>query len=104
LWFDATSEMTLKSSFQSIAEAIFDVPDSGVLGIEQMLIHVRQWLSDPMNTRWMLIYDNYDDPEQFDLQAYYPFGSHGAIIVTTRRPDCVNGSAIRVQPIQKIED
>jgi hypothetical protein len=104
LWFDATSEMALKSGFRSMAEAIFDVTEDGVLGSEQTLLHVRQWLSDPKNSQWLLIYDNYDDPDQFDLQMYYPFGSHGAIIVTTRRPDRVHGMAIRMHSIQNVED
>lgn len=104
LWFDTTPETTLKGSFRSMAEAISDVLEPGVLEGEQILIYVHQWLSDPKNTRWLLIYDNYDDPGQFDIDRYYPFGSHGAIIVTTRRPDGVNGRTVRVQPIQDIEE
>jgi len=95
--------MTLKDSFRSIAEAIFDVPDGGNLEADQTLIRVRQWLSAPKNTQWLLIYDNYDDLECLDLQTYYPFGSHGTIIVTTRRPDHVNGMPLRVKPIQNVE-
>lgn len=104
LWFDATTEMTVKGSFRSIAEAIFDISEPGVLESEQILIQVRQWLSDPQNTRWLLIYDNYDDPGQFKIEMYYPFRLHGAIIVTTRRPDLVNGQLVRVQPIQDVEE
>jgi hypothetical protein len=87
-----------------MAKAIFDVSEPGILEGEQILIHVRQWLSDPKNTRWLLIYDNYDDPKQFNIEMYYPFGSHGAIIVTTRRPDLVNGRLVRVQPLQDVEE
>ncbi|KAK5310609.1 hypothetical protein LTR93_011989 [Exophiala xenobiotica] len=104
LSLDARSEMMLKGSFRSMAEAIFDVPEPGTLDGEQVPIHARQWVSDRKNTRWLLIYDNYDDPKQFNLEKYYPFGSHGAIIVTTRRSDLVNGRKIRVQPIQDIEE
>ncbi|OQU98756.1 Tetratricopeptide repeat-containing protein [Cladophialophora immunda] len=104
LWFDATTEMTLKGSFRSMAEAIFGISDPGVLEGQQILIQVRQWLSDPKNTRWLLIYDNYDDPGQFKIEMYYPFRSHGAIIVTTRRPDLVNGELVRLQPIQDVKE
>ncbi|KAK5460822.1 hypothetical protein LTS15_002885 [Exophiala xenobiotica] len=104
LWLDATSEVTLRASFRSVAETISDTPTLSALEGEQCLIHVRQWLSDLKNTRWLLIYDNYDDPTQYILEKYYPFCSHGAIIVTTRRPDLVNGKKIRVQPIKDIKE
>jgi hypothetical protein len=68
------------------------------------VIHVRRWLSDPENTQWLLIFDNYDDPGQFDVQKYYPFASHGAIVVTTRRPDLVAGREIRIEPLENIEE
>jgi hypothetical protein len=51
-----------------------------------------------------MIFDNYDDPDQFDIQSYYPFASHGAIIVTTRRPDLVAGVEVRIDPLQNIDE
>jgi hypothetical protein len=104
LWFDATSEITLKDSFRSVGTTIFNVPEPGGLVGEHMVGHVRRWLSHPKNTRWLLIFDNYDDPEQFNIRTYYPFGTDGAIIVTTRRPDLVHGRTVRVQPIENIEE
>ncbi|KIW99702.1 uncharacterized protein Z518_11115 [Rhinocladiella mackenziei CBS 650.93] len=104
LWFDAASEITLKDSLRSMAQVIFDAQEPGVLKGEQTLAHVHRWLSDPKNTRWLLIYDNYDDPGRFRIEAYYPPVSHGAIIVTTRRPDLVHGKPVRVQPILDVEE
>jgi hypothetical protein len=36
-------------------------------------------------TRWLLVFDNVEDPGLLD--AYWPKGAHGSIIVTTRNPD-----------------
>jgi hypothetical protein len=103
-WLNAASEATLKDSFRLVAEAIFDVQEAQVLQDEQSLIQTRRWLSDKKNTRWLLIFDNYDDPSQYQIEQYYPYVSHGAIIVTTRRPDLVAGSEMRMQPLQSVEE
>ncbi|KAK5242171.1 hypothetical protein LTR40_007662 [Exophiala xenobiotica] len=86
-WLNAASEATLKDSFRLVTEAIFD-----------------RWLSDKKNTRWLLILDNYDDPSQYHIEQYYPYVSHGAIIVSTRRPDLVAGSEIRLQPLPTVKE
>ena len=68
-WLSATSETTLKDSFQSIAELIFNLQGPATLEGEQILIQVCRWLSDTKNTQWLLIFDNYDDPGQFNIEA-----------------------------------
>lgn len=87
-----------------MAQFIFDVQGPGVLEGGQAVVHVHQWLSDTKNTRWLLIFDNYDDPGQFQIKNFYPLASHGAIVVTTRRPDRVAGKLIRVQPLRRVEE
>ena len=104
VWLNATSEATLKDSFRELAELIFDVQEPGVLEGEQSLVHTRRWLSDTINTQWLLIFDNYDDPDQFNIDKYYPSASHGAIIITTRRPHRVAGRRIAVQPLSSIDE
>jgi hypothetical protein len=103
-WLNAVSEATLKDSFRLVAEAIFDSQDAQALKDEQSIIHTRRWLSDEKNTRWLLIFDNYDDPSQYRIEKYYPYVSKGAIIVTTRRPELVAGKELRLQPLQSVED
>lgn len=101
-WLNAVSEVALKESFRSVASLIFDVqqlPDN-----KEIVRLIHQWLSDPKNTGWLLIFDNYDDPDQFQIDNYYPPASHGAIMVTSRRPDLVAGSLLHIKPFQKIED
>ncbi|OQD96542.1 hypothetical protein PENSOL_c015G00659 [Penicillium solitum] len=105
-WLNATSEASLKASFRLIAGLIFEVQDPEVLDGEEIIGRVHHWLSDPKNTRWLLIFDNYDDSDQFKISEYYPLTSWGAIIVTTRRPDLVPGNThtLDVKAFQNIKD
>jgi hypothetical protein len=64
-WLNAVSEATLKESFLLIASYIFDVEDPRALKDEELVRRVRQWLSDSTNTSWLLIFNNYEDPDQF---------------------------------------
>ncbi|KAF3492138.1 uncharacterized protein GIQ15_01655 [Arthroderma uncinatum] len=103
-WLNAATEAILKDSFRSMAELIFDIQEPGVLEAKQIVIYVHRWLSDMKNTRWLLIFDNYDDPDQLQIKQYYPPASHGAIVVTTRRPDLVAGRTVPIQPLKDIEE
>jgi hypothetical protein len=103
-WLNAVSEAALKDSFRSIASHIFEVQGPGVLEDKEIVRRVHQWLSNPKNTGWLLIFDNYDEPDQFRIDDYYPPASHGAIVVTTRRPDLIAGSTLDIKPLQNIED
>ncbi|CAG8907052.1 unnamed protein product, partial [Penicillium egyptiacum] len=104
-WLNAVSEAALKESFRSIATLIFDIQDPRLLEGKDIIGRVHQWLSDSTNTKWLLIFDNYDDPGLFEINDYYPHTtSHGAILVTTRCPDRVGGNILHVKPLQDIED
>ena len=46
-----------------------------------------RWLQLPNNSKWLLIFDNADDLETFDLQEYFPNQGGGAIFITSRRPE-----------------
>jgi hypothetical protein len=101
-WLNAASDAALKDSFQSIAHLIFDIQNPGALEEKLTLTRIHQWLSDPKNTGWLLIFDNYDDPNQFKIDDYFPPASHGAIVITTRRPDLVAGSILYIEPFRDI--
>ncbi|KAJ5183227.1 TPR repeat protein [Penicillium capsulatum] len=103
-WLNAVSEAALKDSFRSTASHIFDGQEPAVLEDKEIIRRVHQWLSTPENTGWLLIFDNYDDPGQFQVDHYYPPASHGTILVTTRRPDLVAGSTFDIKSFQNIED
>ncbi|KAK6353424.1 hypothetical protein TWF696_005389 [Orbilia brochopaga] len=48
-----------------------------------------RWLRLPRSEdpKWLLIFDNVDDLENFDIQRYFPSHGNGCILVTSRRPE-----------------
>jgi len=53
---------------------------------EQHIVNaVKRWFNNEANTRWLLVFDNLDDLESFDLNDYIPSGRHGTVIITGRR-------------------
>lgn len=105
-WLNATSELTLHLSLRLVAGRIVKAQDLDDLGDEQVLVRVHEWLSHPYNTRWLLIFDNHDEPAAFKINKYCPYASHGSVIITTRLPDHVDLSSdrIRVQPLVDINE
>lgn len=103
-WLNASSGATLNLSFREIAEDVFQGQDFDSFEDKQIQIAIRQWLSDQNNGRWLLVCDNYDEPNAYDIKTYYPRGGFGSIIVTTRSPEQVNGHRIRVCPLIDVED
>ncbi|KAJ5161709.1 hypothetical protein N7492_007101 [Penicillium capsulatum] len=103
-WLNAASEAALKESFRSIAWQLFDIRDLRALKGEEVVGCVLQWLSDSKNTRWLLVFDDYDEPSQFKISDFFPPAPHGDILVTTRRPGLVTGITLDIEPLQNIED
>jgi hypothetical protein len=119
-WIDASSDDSILLSFNSMARQIRrQHPSTAVLaGIDlegspaRVVEAVISWLSLSNNTRWLLIYDNYDkpkvlshnDPEGVDLPRYIPQCDHGSILITTRSARVDLGSRIYIQKLTKIED
>ncbi|KAJ9656807.1 hypothetical protein H2198_004695 [Neophaeococcomyces mojaviensis] len=102
-WLNATSEAGLKQSLRLMAQRILEVEKYQELDDDQILLHISRWLLDTRNTRWLLIFDNYDEPSSYDIRKYCPYGAHGSAIITTRLPDQVGGQLLPVRPIENIE-
>ncbi|KAK0614545.1 hypothetical protein B0T14DRAFT_310123 [Immersiella caudata] len=115
-WFDGSSERTLESGIQDsilrilnhyklnghqdhpISVAFRDMLGLDKQGVDQMtndnfrnanegwpLFH--QWLAMEPTARWLLIFDNVDDVESFNIRNFLPRSSGCHIIVTSRRAD-----------------
>lgn len=74
-WIDASTPDRLKQTLGTIA---------GIAEREKTESAALDWLST-LNTRWLLIIDNADDPD-IPLERYFPKGNRGNILVTTRNP------------------
>lgn len=105
-WLNATSKLTLHADLRLVAGLRLPAQELERLDDEQVLARVHEWLSNPRHSRWLLIFDNYDEPAQFPISKYCPYAAHGSIIVTTRLPDYVHfgSDPIRVQPLSDIEE
>lgn len=66
---------------------------------------VKAWVSKEGNASWLLIFDNVDDFETFDIQDFFPPSSAvGSIIFTTRRKKCAKfGTLVEVDLLQEEE-
>ncbi|KAL8763810.1 MAG: hypothetical protein Q9194_007254, partial [Teloschistes cf. exilis] len=101
IWLNASSEVTLKVAYVSLAQRIRrhnkqrEAGQSEVieqLKEEQAIQLVRQWLSQAENKTWLLIFDNYDDPRLpgirsstgYDIRPFFPYSTQGSILITTR--------------------
>lgn len=105
-WLNATSLPTLHLSLRSVAGRFIKADSLEILRDEQVLARVHEWLSHKDNTQWLLIFDNYDEPDQWDITKYFPYTAYGSIIITTRLPHHVPFSSdqIHVQSLSDIEE
>jgi hypothetical protein len=70
-WLNSKDEDLLKQSFDRMAKRILkDHPSASPLSsakedsnIDEVVNTVKRWLDHPRNTRWLIIYDNYDNPK-----------------------------------------
>lgn len=70
IWLDARDETALKQSFARVAEWIARHHPSVTYfaaalesrDLDETVKAVKQWLDELMNDRWLVVYDNYDNP------------------------------------------
>jgi tetratricopeptide (TPR) repeat protein len=77
-WVDVDKASTAEADFIAIAKLLGHSVE-GVPNALQVLANIKQ--------PWLLILDNADDPD-FDYQVYFPTGTHGAVLMTSRVPEC----------------
>ncbi|KAK9853410.1 hypothetical protein MYU51_006489 [Penicillium brevicompactum] len=141
LWLNAKDETALKQSFARAAEWIarhypsLTYIESALESrdLDETVKAVKRWLDEPMNDRWLVVYDNYDDPllgnqtvkslastsfmeastnsddeedlaKAFDLQKFLPETDHGAIVVTTRSSMVKLGQTLQLRKLEDIDD
>jgi hypothetical protein len=119
-WLNIKDDDTLKQSFARIARQIArEHPSASRLTIsdtnenlDEVVDAVKAWLSLPDNTRWLMIYDNYDnprlpgntDPAAVDIRQFLPESYQGSIIITTRSAQVKIGYSIRIRKLENVRD
>ena len=69
---------------------------------------VRQRFIASENTNLLLVFDNFDDLQSFDIDDYIPSCGHGTVIIKSRRPECIKQGrrgfeGYQVQPSESIK-
>ena len=119
-WLNANDEDSLRLSFRDIAQQILEHhPSINILAsinldekLDQVVKAVKAWLKIPKNMRWLMIFDNYDNPRNtnnpdssaVDVRQFLPGCDHGSIIITTRSSQVSQGRRIQVQKLPNIQD
>jgi NB-ARC domain len=114
-WLNAKDENTLKASLAALAAQVVEnyisLSVNGAQEQERMAQQAQQWLSRPNNDRWLLVYDNYDDPRLpgmdsstgYDIRHHFPHRAHGSILITTRSPRLTYAKRLRLSKIDNID-
>jgi hypothetical protein len=80
--------------------------------LDEVIDAVKAWLSLPNNTRWLIIYDNYDnpklpghtDPAAVDIRKFLPESYQESVIITTRSSQVRIGHPIRIRKLENVCD
>ena len=114
-WLNGKDKDTLKASLAALAAQVVEnyTPPSvnDAQEQERMAQQVRQWLSRPDNDRWLVLYDNYDDPRLpgmdtstgYDIRHFFPHRAHGSILITTRSPRLTYAKQLRLNKIDNVD-
>jgi hypothetical protein len=84
-WIDATSESTLKADF-ALLSYVLDPATSSALELDARVTNVRRALADREDP-WLMVFDNYDDPQSYNIKKFIPDNKLGMVIVTSRHKD-----------------
>lgn len=116
-WLNAKDEHSLHHSYVRVARQILREHPSArrLSGVEmkntdEVVDAVKAWLSLLNNTRWLLLYDNDDnpqlpnstDPTAVNIRLFLPESWQGSVIITTRSSQVKIGYQIQIKKIEDI--
>lgn len=95
-WIDASSEQSTRKDMEKIADCLTQYQRTEMDPNAKVRLAISTLATWP--TSWLMVFDNYDDPDSFPtLRDYIPAGKSGAILITSRRADSERfGSVIDV--------
>ncbi len=119
-WLNANDNYSLQASFQHVARQLLEYHPSIVQlssldldkDIEKVIEAVKNWFDLPGNVRWLLVYDNYDNPKlpgtnqdsDVDVRRFLPRSDQGSIIITTRSSQVNLGQRIHIRKLVDINE
>lgn len=70
----------------------------------QVLEAVKQWFNQKKNKDWLLVLDNIDDLNSFNIRDFIPTASHGTVLMTSRRKECISlGKGLEIEEMLEPE-
>jgi AAA ATPase domain len=118
-WLNANNQDSLKLSFRDVAQQVLKYhPSTSLLAgvdldnLDQVVYAVKAWLDLQKNTRWLMIYDNYDNPKTpgnldrsaVDIHQFLPRSDQGSIIITTRSSRVSQGRRVHVKKLVDVKE
>src|SRR5467141_2827579 len=119
-WLNIKDEDSIKRSISKVAKQIFrEHPSVSRLSsvdikenFDEVIDAIKAWLSLPNNTRWLMIYDNYENPKlprnthpaAVDIRNYLPESYQGSVIITTRSSEVKIGHRIQIRKLGDMRD
>jgi hypothetical protein len=118
-WLNANDQDSLKLSFRDVArQVLMYLPSTSLLAsidldnLDQVIYAVQAWLDLQKNTRWLLIYDNYDNPKTpgnhdrlaVNIRQFLPRSDQGSVIITTRSSRVGQGRRVRIQKLVDVQE
>lgn len=100
-WADAHDNATILNTFGALAnellpEKTFADTQARVKGV---LASLKAWTAP-----WLIVFDNYDKPKDFNIAEFFPNSPLGSILITTRSPAvCSLGKAISLPGMTESE-
>jgi hypothetical protein len=82
-WVQASKEAVAKKDLETICD-IIKAPDKIFQSADEKVNYVRQTMS-LWPRPWLLVFDNYDDPDSFNnIRTLIPSSPHGSVLITSR--------------------
>ncbi|KIM98279.1 hypothetical protein OIDMADRAFT_167110 [Oidiodendron maius Zn] len=118
-WLNANDQDSLRLSFRDIAQQVLKYhPSASLLAgidlddLDQVVYAVKAWLDLQKNMRWLMIYDNYDNPKTpgnldrsaVDIRQFLPQSDQGSVIITTRSSRVSQGHRVHVQKLLDVKE
>jgi hypothetical protein len=113
-WVNAKDETSLRQNMADLSAVVFPesaAPTPQSADDEKLKIdQIRRWLSEPGNDRWLLVFDNYDDPHLpgirsptgYNIRPFFPTRSQGSIIITSRSTKLTFSKQLKLQKLENV--
>jgi AAA+ ATPase superfamily predicted ATPase len=111
-WLNAKNEEMVKQSFVKMAKRLYHNYPLSTLwktaaeakDVNKIVEAIKRWLSAKNNTRWLLVFDSFDNPQAYDIRSYFPEAHQGFILITTRSSRLRIGKVIPIEKFREIKE